>query len=140
MDNATLNKMLTDIVRLRNKLSSMTYNDESYDDIEDELHEIEDDFNEEYGETLEDVLIDIHDDLGSDSEILLPTSYLAESYVTSGEDEKGNPLFKVPGGSGTYIENDKDGENTQLLLLPTPARFALINNGRYQGILWTCDN
>ena len=140
MDTASLNKTLTDIVRLKNKLASMSYSDEDYDKIEDDLHDLEDDFNDKFGETLEDVLIDIHDELGSDSEILLPTSYLAEKYDTSGKDEKGHPLFKVPKGSGTYIENDKDAENTQLLLLPTPARFALINNGRYKGILWTCDN
>ncbi|MDB4835123.1 hypothetical protein OAH12_00900 [Cyclobacteriaceae bacterium] len=138
MDIANLNKILTDIVRLKNKLGAMSYSDETYDDIEDELHDLEDEFNGEFGEYMEDVLIDVHEELGSDSEILLPTAYLAEKYETSGEDENGHPLFKVPGGSGTYVENDNDADNQQLLLLPTPARFALINNRKYKGILWTC--
>ena len=136
MDVLGLNRMLTDIVRLKNKLASMTYNDEAYDDIEDELHELEDELNEEFGEYLEDVLMDIHDDLGSDSEILLPTAYLADKYVAAGEDETGDALFKIPQGSGTYIENDNDGVNQQLLLLPTPARFALYNNGRFEKVVW----
>jgi hypothetical protein len=136
MDVLVLNRMLTDIVRLKNKLASMTYSDEAYDGVEDELHELEDEFNDEFGEYFEDVLIDVHDDLSSDSEVLLPTAYLADKYVAAGEDESGDALFKVPKGSGTYIENDNDAVSQQLLLLPTPARFALYNNGKFEKVIW----
>lgn len=137
MDIVALNKVLTDIVRLKNKLASMDYSDESYDDIEDELHDLEDEFNEGFGEALEDVLIDLHEDLGSDSEVLLPTAYMAEQYVAAGEDANGNAMFKIPKGSGTYIENDNDQVSQQLLLIPTPARFAVYTNGKFEGVVWT---
>ena len=136
MDVLGLNRMLTDIVRLKNKLASMSYNDEAYDDIEDELHDLEDELNGEFGEYLEDTLMDIHDDLGSDSEILLPTAYLAEEYISNGKDEVGDTLFSVPVGSGIHIETDKDGLQQQLLLLPTPARFAVYTNGRFEKVVW----
>tara|TARA_B100000809_G_C15101634_1_gene517140 strand:- start:676 stop:1101 length:426 start_codon:yes stop_codon:yes gene_type:complete len=137
MDLVNLNKVLTDIVRLKNKLASMSYNDEAYDGVEDQLHELEDEFNEEFGEYLEDILIDLHDSLKSESDILLPTAYLAEKYVSAGEDESGDALFQIPKGSGVFVDSDNDGVvNQQLLLLPTPARFAIYNNGKFEGIVW----
>jgi hypothetical protein len=81
-------------------------------------------------------LIDLHDSLKSESEILLPTAYLAEKYVPAGEDESGDALFQIPKGSGVFVDSDNDGVNQQLLLLPTPARFAIYNNGKFEGIVW----
>ncbi len=123
MDLVTLNKMLTDIVRFKNKLSAMDYSNEAYDAIEDELHEIEDEFNEEFGEYLEDVLIDIHEDLATDSEILLPTAYLADKYVPAGEDKDGDALFQIPSGSGVYIENDDDKVKPTIVIVTNPSSF-----------------
>ena len=43
-----LDQQLTEIVKKRNQLSQMDYSDDSYDDLEEELHDLEDDFNEDY--------------------------------------------------------------------------------------------
>ena len=49
------------ILEKRLELSQLTYADEKYDDIEEELHDLEDDFNDEYGTELENLLDSIHD-------------------------------------------------------------------------------
>jgi hypothetical protein len=50
-----LDQQLTEIVIKRNQLSQMDYSDDSYDDLEEELHDLEDDFNEEYEEAIVDL-------------------------------------------------------------------------------------
>jgi hypothetical protein len=48
-----LDKELTEIVEKRNHLAGMDYNHKDYDELEEELHDLEDDFNENYEATLE---------------------------------------------------------------------------------------
>ena len=48
IDDIKLNRQLSEIVDLRNELEKLSYSDDSYDGVEDQLHEVEDDFNEEF--------------------------------------------------------------------------------------------
>ena len=43
-----LDQELTEIVQQRIQLSALEYSDENYDDLEEQLHDLEDDFNENY--------------------------------------------------------------------------------------------
>ena len=79
MNVNALNKSIVAILEKKQQLNSIDYNDARYDDLEEELHDLEDDFNEEYGDYLEDVLEDVHGKLKSDADILLPTAYLAST-------------------------------------------------------------
>ncbi|MCC5945485.1 MAG: hypothetical protein JJT94_11165, partial [Bernardetiaceae bacterium] len=56
-----LNRLVLEMVKLRNRIDGMDYNDPTYDKLEEELHDIEDEFVDEYGEILEDALEDIYE-------------------------------------------------------------------------------
>lgn len=132
-----LDKQLTEIVQKRNKLSQMDYSDESYDDLEEELHDLEDEFNDEYEEVFEPQLEKIYSKLKSDTDILLPTAYLANKYKEMLPDAKGIVTYEVSGKEGVPIESDQfDKMDVRIVLVPNPARFVLIVNGKPMKDLW----
>jgi hypothetical protein len=132
-----LDQQLTEIVEKRNQLSQMDYSDESYDDLEEELHDLEDDFNEEYEETLEAQLVKIYDKLKSDTDILLPSAYLANSYKPLLPDAKGIISYEVSGKVGVPIESEQfEKQDVRIVLIPNPVRFVMLINGRQLKDLW----
>ncbi len=50
MDIKALDKALQEIVGYKKDLSKFDYNNPKYDDLEEKLHDLEDDFQDEYGE------------------------------------------------------------------------------------------
>ena len=140
IDKKLLNQALALIAQKRTELAALDYNDEEYDDIEDELHDLEDSFNEEYGDFLEDVLMDVHDDLCPDSDVLLPTAYLAKKYVSVVKQAGDDVLEEYELGSedGVYVDvDDYIDSNTRLLIVPNPARIVFMLNGLPKEILWS---
>ncbi|RIW14588.1 hypothetical protein D0X99_13635 [Algoriphagus lacus] len=132
-----LDQQLTEIVQKRNKLSQMDYSDESYDDLEEELHDLEDEFNDEYEVVFEPQLEKIYSKLKSDTDILLPTAYLANKYKEMLPDAKGIVTYEVSGKEGVPIESDQfDKMDVRIVLVPNPARFVLIVNGKPMKDLW----
>jgi hypothetical protein len=132
-----LDQQLTEIVKKRNQLSKMDYSDESYDDLEEELHDLEDDFNEEYEEVLEPQLEKIYSKLKSDTDVLLPSAYLANSYKEMLPDANGVVTYEVSGNVGVPIESDQfEKMDVRIVLIPNPARFVLIVSGRQMKDLW----
>lgn len=132
-----LDKQLTEIVQKRNLLSQMNYSDESYDDLEEELHDLEDDFNEAYEEVLEPQLEKIYSKLKSDTDILLPSAYLANAYKEMLPDANGVVTYEVEGKVGVPIESDQfEKLDVRIVLIPNPARFVLVMNGKQMKDLW----
>jgi len=132
-----LDEQLTEIVQKRNQLSQMDYSDESYDDLEEALHDLEDDFNEEYESIFEPELEKIYSKLKSDTDILLPTAYLANKYKEMLPDAKGVVTYEVSGNEGVPIESDQLGKvDMRIVLVPNPARFVLLVNGKQLKELW----
>ncbi len=132
-----LDKQLTEIVLKRNQLSKMDYSDDRYDDLEEELHDLEDDFNDAYEEVLEAQLDKIYSKLKSDTDVLLPSAYLANVYKEMLPDSKGVVTFEVSGKVGVPIESDQfDKMDVRIVLIPNPARFVLIVNGKQMKDLW----
>jgi hypothetical protein len=132
-----LDQQLTEIVLKRNQLSKMDYSDDRYDDLEEELHDLEDDFNEAYEEVLEAQLDKIYSKLKSDTDVLLPSAYLANVYKEMLPDSKGVVTFEVSGKVGVPIESDQfDKMDVRIVLIPNPARFVLIVNGKQMKDLW----
>ncbi len=137
MDFNKLDKELTEIVEKRIALSKIPYADESYDDIEEELHDLEDDFNEEYGDELEAELEKIYAKLKSDNEVLLPSAYLANAYVPMLPDSFGRISYEVKGKEGVPVESEQfDGQDVRIILIPNPARFVMQINGISLKDLW----
>jgi|SRR5690606_5103394 len=133
----TLDKELTEIVEKRNQLDAMDYSDERYDDLEEELHDLEDDFNENYEDRLETELEKIQDKLKSDTDILLPTAYIANSYKPLLPDASGIISYEVSGHQGVPIESEQfDKQDVRIVLIPNPVRFVMLINGRQLKDLW----
>jgi hypothetical protein len=137
MDFEKLDVELTKIVKLRIKLSEITYADPEYDDIEEEMHDLEDDLNEEFGDELESQLEDIYTKLESDNEVLLPSAYLANKYIPMLPDSRGVITYDVQGKEGVPIESEQfDGQDVRIVLVPNPTRFVMVINGRSLKDLW----
>ena len=132
-----IDQELTEIVQQRNQLSALEYSDENYDDLEEQLHDLEDDFNENYEEILAPELEKIYAKLKSDSDVLLPTAYLANYYQEMLPDAKGSITYEVNGDQGVPIESDQLGKvDLRIVLIPNPTRFVLLINGKQLKELW----
>ncbi|BDD04035.1 hypothetical protein [Aureibacter tunicatorum] len=137
MDIEKLNADLTEIALLKNKLNDMDYNNPKYDDVEEELHDLEDDFMEEFGDALEDILTDIHEELCPDNEVLLPIAYLANQYEVLDKDEDGKTLFDAKFNEGVIVDVDSiDDQISRLVLVPGPARILLQAGKKIKKELW----
>lgn len=137
MDFKKLNAELANIVEKRIALSKISYADEAYDAIEEELHDLEDDFNDAYGDELESALEKIYDQLKSDNDVLLPSAYLANSYVAMKPDAQGYVNYEVKGNEGVPLESEQfDKMDVRLVLVPNPTRFVLRINGKSMKDMW----
>lgn len=136
MDIRSLDKALIALVEKKNQLSELSYADKTYDVVEEELHDMEDNFVDKYGEFLEDVLADVHDDICPDSDVLLPIAYLANKYTRQ---EINKQIVYFPADGGVIVDADKyPNKLTRLVLVPAPTRLILqIGKGREQEeIVW----
>lgn len=132
MNAKALNESIVAILEKKQELRALDYNDARYDDIEEELHDLEDDFNEEYGEELEEVLEDVHGKIKSDADILLPTAYLASS-LDGKELEDGDET------EGVWVESDTfPGVEMRLVLVANPPRVLLILADQ-ERVIWTAE-
>lgn len=137
MDWNKLDQNLTEIVEKRITLSKITYADPEYDDIEEELHDLEDDLNEEFGDRLEAELEKIYEKLSSDNDVLLPSAYLANHYTPLLPDANGVVSYEVKGPEGVPVESEQfDGQDVRIVLIPNPARFVMQINGVSLKDLW----
>jgi hypothetical protein len=119
MNIQELNTRLVTIIQKKQELSKLPYNDNRYDDVEEELHDMEDEFNDNFGEYLEDVLGDVHLKVCPDTDVLLPTAYLPEALNAEGQVE-------VTGKEGVWVEADAyPNKEARLLLVPNPTRLIL---------------
>ncbi|WP_139920695.1 hypothetical protein [Hymenobacter sp. DG01] len=126
MNSEELNRALVALIEKKAELQTLTYDDARYDDVEEELHDLEDDFNEEYGSFLEAALEKVHDALGSDTDVLLPTAYLPANI-------SGKPTPK----EGVWIDSEKySGKEARLTLVPNPTRLVLTVGKAVQEEVW----
>ncbi len=115
MNISALNDALAEIVKKREELGKINYNDPKYDDLEEELHDMEDDFQDEFGEYVEGALQNVHDEFCPDNDVLLPIGYLG----------------------GVIVEVDKlPGKDTRLVLAPNPVRIILTVGKDKQQVVW----
>lgn len=117
MDVKALDKAIQEIVKQREELGKIDYNNPRYDELEEKLHDLEDDFQEKFGEYLEGALQDVHDKLCPDNDVLMPIAYL---------------------GKGVPVEVDKyPGKDTKLILAPSPTRVILSVGKDRQEVVWS---
>jgi hypothetical protein len=112
-----LDTELREIEKTKAELSKLNYNDPKYDDLEEHLHDLEDDLQDKHGEYLEEVLQKIHDELCPDNDVLMPIAYL---------------------GKGVPVDIDKfPGKDTRLILATNPPRLILSIGKEKQEVVWT---
>ena len=79
----------------------------------------------------------IYAKLKSDTDVLLPTAYLANAYKEMLPDANGIVTYEVSGNVGVPIESDQfDKMDVRIVLIPNPARFVLLVSGRQMKDLW----
>ncbi|SRR5690606_5900987 len=117
MNVKELDAALQEIEKAKAELSVLDYNDPRYDDLEEQLHDLEDDFQDKHGEFLEDALQSVHNDLCPDNDVLMPIAYL---------------------GKGVPVEVDKfPGKDTRLILITNPPRIVLTVGKDKRDVVWT---
>ncbi len=132
MDTKVLDKAIQEIAVRRNELKKIDYNNPKYDDLEEELHDLEDALHVKFGEYLEGVLQEVHDKLCPDTDVLFPTAYLAKTYIINAKNE-----FSVTTAEGVFVEVDSmPGKETKLVIVPNPLRI-LLNTKETQQIVWS---
>ncbi|HZY81029.1 MAG TPA: hypothetical protein VFE50_16010 [Cyclobacteriaceae bacterium] len=132
MDIKALDKALQEIATRRMELSKIDYNNPKYDDLEEQLHDLEDNLQDKYGEYLEGVLQEVHDKHCPDNDVLYPIAYLAKTYQVNDKNE-----FSVAENEGVFVELDSQpGKNTKLVLIPNPPRIVLNGGKEKQQVLW----
>ena len=94
MDLEALDQYLVSIIKKKNELQQIGYQDPRYDDVEEELHQLEDQLMEQHGKEMEQVIQDVHDKICPDTDVLMPIAYLAKSYV-SAVDDQGKETYDV---------------------------------------------
>ena len=133
MDLQALDKALQKIAAKRNELQKLDYNNPKYDDMEEELHNLEDDFQEAFGDYMEKVLQEVHDKWCPESDVLYPIAYIAKSYTVSGKNE-----YQIEATEGVYVEVEKyPGKETKLAIIPNPTRVVLNVGKEKQEVIWS---
>jgi len=135
-----MNVALNELVDKRNQLAALNYSDSKYDEIEEVLHELEDDFLDEFGEFLDKVLSDIHDKQFPESDVLSPIAYLAKKYVVKMTYSEGKVDYNIPAKDGVWVEAllypNKD---VRLVLMPNPPRFVMHFDNGVHKVIWSAD-
>jgi len=133
MDVKALDKAIQEIALRRNELKKIDYSNPKYDELEEELHDLEDSLHVKYGDYLEEILQDVHDKYCPDTDVLFPIAYLAKSYLVKGTDE-----FSVANTEGVFVEVDSiPGKDTRLVIVPNPVRVILNVGNAQQQVVWT---
>ncbi|MFC0181589.1 hypothetical protein SAMN04515674_104157 [Pseudarcicella hirudinis] len=135
MDLQKLDDALLAVFEKRVELSQLTYDSENYDDVEEELHDLEDDFNEEFGDYIEKALHEVHQEYCPESDVLLPTAYIAKKFI-----ELPDGSIEIGKKEGVEVELESDPANGgRLVLLPTPTRIVLMY-GKTKSVVWQAAN
>ena len=137
MNTEALDKALSQLVEKKIALSHLTYNDQQYDIVEEELHDLEDDLVETYGDHLEDVLADVHDELCPDNEVLLPIAYIANDYEKV--EENGATTYRATGGGVIVDVDEYPNQLTRLVLVPAPTRLVLQIGQKNEEVVWKAE-
>ena len=136
MDLKSLDQSLIEIVKKKNELNQLNYQDPQYDQVEEELHDLEDEWMETFGEEMEKVIQEVHDRICPDTDVLLPIAYMAKSYVPV-EDDKGTETYDVDLKEGVPVILDEYPDHlTRMVLLPTPPRIIVQVNRQKRFLVW----
>ena len=135
MNIKELNQDLSKLTEKINHLATIPYSDSKYDEVEEELHELEDDFLSKHGDQLEEVLNDVHERDFPESDVLSPIAYLAKKYVVKTTHSNGNVDYIIPAKNGVWVEAFAlPNKDVRLVLLPNPPRLVMHYSGQQKDV------
>lgn len=137
MDIDKLNDDFAKVAELVIQLDSMDYSDEKYDDLEEELHDLEDTMMEEFGDYLEKAIAGVYENLCPDGDVLLPSAYIAKHYIRKQKDNQGRYSYDVEFGEGIPIESDTfPDQEVYLALVPGATRLVVTVGETAKQTVW----
>ncbi len=137
MDVDKLNRDFALIADKINELDELKYSDERYDDLEEELHDLEDDFIEEFGADLEEAIALVHDEFCPDNDVLLPIAYFAKNYIRNQKDQSGRYSYDIEYGEGVPVQvDDFPDQEVRLVLVPGPTRLIVTVGETAKQVAW----
>lgn len=126
LNTKKLDKDLQHIIAKRIEIYQMDYDAPNYDDVEEVLLDLEDDFAEEYGEFLEDALGDVYEKYDINDDVAMCTSYVGRFYQEIKENEEGK-VYSIVAKQGFPVEiPELAGHDSYLIFLPNPTRIYLV--------------
>ncbi|HBH22495.1 MAG TPA: hypothetical protein DDY13_03640 [Cytophagales bacterium] len=141
VDIKKLDEDLIALIEKRNELKQLDYNDSAYDDMEEELHDMEDDFVENYGDFLEDALQAVHDEFCPENDVLLPTAYIAKAYKEVKDEETGETKFLPTLKDGVLVDVEMYLNHvSRLVIVPKPTRIVLSVDNSHAEEVWNSEN
>ncbi|MFT6872263.1 MAG: hypothetical protein ACJAVN_001269 [Roseivirga sp.] len=137
MDVDKLNEDFSLIADKINELDEMNYSDERYDDFEEQLHDMEDEFLEEFGQDLEEAIAEVHDEFCPDNDVLLPVAYFAKNYIRNQKDHKGRYSYDIEYGEGVPVAvDDFPDQEVKIVLVPGPTRLIVTVGETAKQVAW----
>lgn len=131
MDVQELNQDLRKLLDKKIELNGLKYNDPRYDEIEEEIHKMEDHILHYHGKYLDEAIYGVHDEYSPDTEVLIPIAYIPNKVIKEGTE------YKVDFNQGVYIEaDDYAGNETKLVLLADPLRIILQVDPETREVVW----
>ena len=128
LDIKIVDKDLQDIVKKRTKLYTMSFDSEGYDDLEDELMDLEDDFSENYGDFIEDGVAEVYEQFGLEDEVLSAISYIGRHYHITKDNQYG-----ISAKQGLPIDTPEEPDaDLRIILLPNPVRIFAVMGDKAQ--------
>ena len=117
MDIKALDSALKELEKKRSELALLDYSNPKYDDLEEQLHDLEDEFQDNYGGYLEGILQTVHEKHCPDSDVLLPIAYM---------------------GDGVLVETDKHpSKEARLILQANPPTILLQLGKDKREVVWS---
>lgn len=140
MDTKKFNKLFDELIEIRNELYQTEYNSTKYDELEEDMADLEDEIMEEFGDKLDEVIEAITHSIAPDTDPAHPMAYLAKSYTPS-EFVPGE--FEINTNDGIRLNSTLKDENGKpmkgrLIWLPAPARLVFTSSSDIR-VLWTSD-
>lgn len=117
MDAKEVDQALGRLAAKRRELNAVDYSNPRYDELEEELHDMEDEFQEKYGAFLEKILQEVHNTHCPENDVLLPIAYM---------------------GDGVLVELDRSpNAEARLILTANPLRILLQKGKGKQEVVWS---
>lgn len=136
MDIKALDQSLVAIIEKKNELKRIGYQDPRYDEIEEELHHLEDTMMEKHGKEMEKIIQEVHDKICPDTDVLMPIAYLANSYIPT-KNPDGSNSFDVDLKEGVPVILDEYPDYlTRMVWLPAPPRLIVQVNREKRFLVW----